>query len=428
MDKRYYILGGAIILLVVFGALLLLQNRKTETKEINFVTSSEQAKNFEDIISAYETANNVKVNFIKLDKDNYELESLNRISTGKIDVWQIPYNWLPKHSNKLAPIAIDRATYDSAYPKVIGDMVTINNQIYGYPLSVDALVLYENSKSRSSITKEFSQQEEDTLVKSTDTWENLRDISNVITQKSGSNITLSGLALGTSSIPYASDILNLIMLQQGTQMTNDNHTQATFHTAANLFDGDAYPGARALDFYTSFANPKSPNFSYQESFGEVERAFANNKINYMVDYYSRQDELLRINPELVYSVKNIPQFKETENPVSWINFDILTIPNTSQNQEAALNFANYLTNSEVAAQYYKKSGNQPIINPSYEDADPIIIQAVENANFWYNPDPIQVDEIFKGAINDVVIANKSSQTVLESASLRINSLLETIKQ
>ncbi len=427
MDKRYYILIAAIILIIVFGILLIFQNQKPETATINFVTSSEQAKSFKDIIPTYEALNNVKVNIVELDKGNYELESLNRISTGKIDVWQIPYNWLPKHSDKLSPIGIDRVTYDSAYPKVIGDMVTINNQIYGYPLSVDALVLYQNSKAKSSVKKELTRQEEDILDKPVNTWENITDISKILTEKNGSNISLSGLALGTSSIPSATDILNLLMLQEGAQMTNSDHTQTTFHTAVNLFSGDAYPGAKALDFYSSFAKNTNTNYSYQESLGEVDRAFANNKIVYMIDYFSKQADLLRINPDLSYRVYDIPQLKETQNPVSWINFEALTLPNTDKNQEAAFNFINYLTDPEASKLYYEKSEKQPIINPSFEDADRVIRNAVENAGFWYNPDPIQVDQTFRAAINDVVIANKNPQTVLEGAAFRINNLLEAIR-
>lgn len=427
MNKRYYILGGAIVLLVVFGTLLILQNRKPKNVSINFATSSEKAKNFEDIISEYETANNVKVNIIELDKNNYELESLNRISTGKIDIWQIPYNWLPKHSDKLSPVGTSQTAYDSLYPKIIGEMNSVNGQIYGYPLSVDALVLYENLRAKSTIKKEFTRQEETVLEKPANTWENITDISKILTQKNGNNITLSGLALGTSSVPSATDIVNLLMLQKGTQMTNKDNTQATLHTAANLFGGDAYPGTKALDFYSNFAKSSNPNFSYEETLGEVNRAFSENKIVYMIDYFSKQADLLRINPDLSFRTREIPQFKETQNPVSWINFETLTIPNTGKNQEAALAFMTYLTTPDIAKQYYEKSKKQPILNASFEDAESVIQNAVETASFWYNPDPIQVDQTFKAAINDVVIAGKNPQTVLDGVALRINSLLEAIK-
>ena len=151
MDKRYYILGGALILLIVFGTLFFISSREPKESELNFVTSSEDEKNFEGIIPAFEQANNVKVNFLKKNVENYELESLNLLSTGKIDVWGIPYTWLAKQKNKLAAAAASLSeSYMTLYPESIAKQNSLEGQYYGAPLSLDALVLFKNPELISS--------------------------------------------------------------------------------------------------------------------------------------------------------------------------------------------------------------------------------------------------------------------------------------
>ncbi|MBM2820610.1 MAG: hypothetical protein HW405_370 [Candidatus Berkelbacteria bacterium] len=430
MDKRYIILGLAVVLLIVFGTLWFLSSRKPKSAEINFVTYSEDEKNLESLVANFESKNpGVKINIIKKDLANYEVDSLNLIATNKIDVWGIPVSWLAKQHNKLSSAPTTLKDYQKVYPKSVSLANTINNNVYGYPLSLDTLVLFANSnlKYEGNFGQILSKSEQDLMGKDPTNWDDLTAQVRLITSKQDTTITRSGLAMGTSAISAAPDILTLMMLQNGTQITNDNNTQATFHTALNKFGGDSYPAASALDLYTSFSKSTNNNYSYSDTMGDALRTFSAGKAVYYIDYKSKESDIKRINPELDFTILPIPQVKETKNPVNYLDYEIFTVPSSSPNQTLAWNFLQYLADPANLTDYYVNSQRTPATISGLENAGNKISTAVDTALTWYNPDLIEVDKIFRGMINEVAIANKSSQTVLEGAALKVTALLEQIK-
>lgn len=425
MDKRYIILGAALVLLIIFGTLLIINSRKSEIAELNFVTYSEDEKNFEEIFASFEQANNAKINFQKIES-NYELESLNRISTGKIDVWGIPANWLPKQKDKLTTAPSTFAdNYPSLYPETISQENSINNKVYGAPLALDNLVLFTNPFLKAS-TEDLTREQEELLGETPQNWEDFAAQARLITSKSRGQINISGAALGTSNLTAATDILTVMMLQFGTQMTNEDYTRATFHTNINKFGGQPYPGAAALEFYSSFATPGDPNYSFSESLGDPLRAFAEGKIAHYIDYSKKEADIKRINPDLNFQINPLPQVKETKNPLNFLSFETFTVPQTSKNQTMAWKLIEFMTDQINADQYYDVSNNHPALGYKIADESRVFIEAVETAGFWYNPDAIEVDKIFRSSINQT-IEGKSSQTVLDGAALEVTNLLGKIQ-
>ncbi len=431
MDKKYIILIGALILVVIFGVLLFASNRgKNKTTELNWITYDEEEKNFADIIPAFEAANKVKVNFKKIDPNNYEVESLNLISTGKIDVWGIPNTWLPKHHDKLAasPTKDIASIYKKAYPEAISTENIIDGKVYGFPLSADSLVMFSNynAKSKAITGREFTQEQDDFIAKVPANWDDLAELAKLITLKSNDKISVSVAGLGTDTVPSASDILTLMMLQNGTQMTSDDHLQATFHTAINKFGGESFPGAKALETYTGFANKNSSDYTFNSSLGDPLRAFAENKLIYYIDYLSKESDIKRISPELSYSIHPVPQVKETKNPVSFISYETFTVPQTSKNQLMAWKLVDFITSKENAQSYYRVSKKQPaLLNTDADQSNETKI-ALATAGTWYNPDAQEVNKIFKEMINQV-LAGASVQTALDSASIKVTELLGKIQ-
>jgi len=56
---------------------------------------------------------------------------------------------------------------------------------------------------------------------------------------------------------------SLLMLQNQTKMISEDLGQASFNLPTKDSSGkDIYPGTKALDFYTSYSNPSSPNYTW----------------------------------------------------------------------------------------------------------------------------------------------------------------------
>lgn len=444
MDKKYILMiGGGLLLIGLIVTLISVFSSKTpQTSELNFVTFGEDTEKLQKIVAPYEQANNIKINFIKKDLKNYELDSLNMISTNQIDVWGIPNNWLPKHSDKLSASNDNMVTnkievnaleaYKNLYPPSIVQDNVFDGKIYGYPLSVDALVMFSNraimSKAVNNENQKFSQKQTQLLMDVATNWTDLTAQANLLTQKADGKITQSGLAIGTSDLPASSDLLTLLMLQYGAQMTNSTHTEATFHTALNKFGGFSYPGAKALDFYTSFAKSNSPNYTFDSSLGDPVRAFAEGKIVYYIDYASASQDIQFINPKLSFTMNGIPQQVETKNPVNFLSYETFAVPKSSKNQDMAWGLLQYLTtaNNSSIQRYYEDTGETSAPASYSYNRSKIMTDAIQTAVNWYNPEATETDKIFRQVIKDV-LGGANSQTALEGAAVQITSLLARIK-
>ena len=426
MDKRYIILGVALLALFIVGAIFAVSscNKKPQTTELTLLTYQDEDA-LKEALKDYETLNSIKVNIVQKDPQNYELDSLNLISTGKVDVWGIPNNWLPKQHDKLAfrDGKSDITAYKALYPEVVQKDNIIDNKIYGYPLVADPLVMYVNSDLISAAKRgnNLSEADKDILDKKPLNWDDVAAQARLITIKSGDTVTTAGIALGTDDLAAAPAILTTLITQNGAQMTNDNNSEASFHTSVNKFSGGDYPGAKALDFYTGFADPNNPNFSFSQTFGDTTRAFAEGQIAYYIDFASKAKDIETINPELNYAVASLPQVRESQNPVNYIAYETFAVPNSSTDQTAAWDLIDYL-NSEKILETFAKVSNKDLITDveSGENAN-----AIKTALSWYNPDATAVDNIFRTSIAQV-LQGVSAQTTLDSAALQVTDLLKKI--
>jgi len=442
VKKLIILIGGGLVVIVLIIILIvsLTGQKQTSTSTLNFVTYGENVKGLQSLVAPFEKTNNVKINFVKKTLNNYELDSLNMISTGQMDVWGIPGSWLPKHLDKLSTFNFDPTTnkldegilaaYQDSYPASIVQGNVIENKIYGLPLSIDALVLFSNrnvlSNTINNESLKLSREQEDLLSEVATNWADLTAQAKILTQKNGDQITQSGLAMGTADLPAATDILTVLMLQYGAQMTNEAHAEATFHTSINKFGGPAYPAEKALDFYTSFAKKDNPSYSFSGAMGEPLKAFSDGKIAYYVDYASKSVELSAMNPKLTYAINPLPQLAETRNPVDYIAYETFTVPKTSKNQELAWSLLDYLTNvdNNYVGSYFDNSGEVSALKALSKSG--IVAKAMQTAVDWYNPEATETDKIFRQAISEV-LEGANSQTALEAAAVKITSLLKKLR-
>lgn len=437
MDKKYIIIIVLVVALVgVLIGYLLTGNTDSKTTELTFVSYNEEEKNFAKAIKDFEKQNNLKIKFVKKDPKNYELDSLNLISTGKIDVWGIPNTWLPKHLNKLSTFTSANANdqkllenYKNAYPNIVVSENVTNDKIYGFPVSLDALVLFSNNQLRTGNIAELSltRTEQEALLEIPTNWTDLAAQVKILSAQKSQNQIESGLAIGSEETSNTTDILTAIMLQNGTQMTSEDNIQATFHTATNKFGGEQYPGAQSLKFYTGFANRNDANYSFADTISDPLRAFATGKVTYYIGYSSDAKDIARISPNFNYSIEALPQVKETKYPVNFVKYETFTVPKSSPNQIKAWEFVNFLTNSANLEDYYNVTQNNLAIKTQLASSGGKVALACETAASWHNPDPIETDKIFRQAIGDV-LNGQNAQTVLDGAALQVTSLLKNLKE
>lgn len=444
-DKKFLYIGGGVVAVLVIVLVIIgfsgKNNKNPEanqspTNKIVVWDSFDDEYTFKDIFGQYEKDSGVEIEFVKKDPSKYETESVEALASGNgPDVWIIPNNWMPKHHDKLAEMPektmdpegkkANNDVYKETYvPAALSDNV-IADKVYGFPLFMDSLALFYNPKLMQAKYDEYarthpSQADRNSakiLVEAPKTWDGLVDFVKLY----GENAIALG---GSTKTQNSGDILTALMLQYGAKMTSDDNSGALFQTAANQFTDEAYPGTRALEFYTSFAKRGDQHYTWNKD-NDAYVDFANNKVAMMINYARMINDLTKNSQNL--KVTALPQVTGRENGITLSSYQVLTVPKSSKNQEKAWALISFLCSDSISNSYQTITKlNSPLKKDPKLISNDIKLQN-QTAQSWYNPDPAKVKTIFEGAIDQVLGGNKA-QTVLEGAAAQVTTLLGQIKR
>lgn len=429
------------------------KNQKSQDQQQITITmwhlfDSEEA--FQPIIKAYQQKNpNVKINFVQKDYSEYEDDVLDALAEGVgPDILLIRNDWLDRYYKKLAPMPnglistgdkqkrSDLDVFKASMVPVVSEDAIMDNKIYALPLYVDTLALYYNAGIFKELYNQYSKAND--LKKAAffaqppGTWEDVIEITKILTQKDGDNIKRAGIALGTSqNISQPTDILYALMLQNHTKMVADDKKSAAFNLSIKKETGEpVYPGTQALDFYTSFSNSAKETYTWNASMPKDADAFAQGKLVMMLDYSFLQKTLLQIAPNLNYGIAPFPQIKDATTSVDYASYWMETVTKNSKNPEVAWDFIKSISNS---LDTYLSASHRP--SPAKSDLVPEVNQRVANkgktfafqamtAQDWFKGRyPLKVDKIFSDLIDSAVVYKQPLQNAIDTAANKVTNLL-----
>lgn len=431
--SRLIILGSAA-LVVVFLALLFmgvipgLRVRPPSAPPVELVVwgvfDSNQA------IDALETSyrdrsSNVQVSYRQFDPSTYETELINALAAGTgPDVFMFQNTWLPKHINKITPVSetqLPYAEFRDAFPQVISEEFAPNKIIYASPLYLDTLAMFYN---KDTFDKKGIAVPPKTWTEFTSAVQKLKEVN---TQTS--DIIKAGASIGGSnqSINRGTDLLTLIMLQSGAQMVNSGFSGATF---AEGVSNSEQPGLDSLNFYTSFANPSSPTYTWNENLHYSIDNFAEGNAAIIFNYSHQIDLLKKKNPFLNFGVAPAPQIENTPKPVAYANYWGLAVSNKSKNPAWAWDFIKFATmNKETAKKYFDTTRRPPALKSLIQDNlnEPdfgVFARQSLIARSWPQIDNNAVDNSFSNMIKAVITGQLSALDSIRKAQDEITQLMQ----
>ncbi|MDR3583692.1 MAG: extracellular solute-binding protein [Candidatus Pacebacteria bacterium] len=248
------------------------------------------------------------ITYKKFDSATYRQELINALASGQgPDIFVINNTWLPSFEDKLVaapannPQVLSLKKFQDNFVDVTAADFVDKNQIYATPLSVDSLALYYNKDllNQAGITAPPA------------TWGDFEsDVQKMTQIDSFGNITQSGAAAGTAyNINRSTDILNLLMMQEGTQMVDSNN-QPIFDSYITEPDGqNVSPAQSALDFYTQFSTAGSLYYTWNPILHYSIDAFSEGTTAMMINYSWQMATINSEAPKLNYGVAPIPQFQ-----------------------------------------------------------------------------------------------------------------------
>jgi len=399
-------------------------NKTQEKLTLTYWGLWEEEALIKPVIDQYQKDNpNIEIKYVRQDPIDYRerLQAAVDREEGP-DIFRFHNNWLPMLVNYLAPLPKEVISDDdfkkTFYPVVARDLAVAGN-FYGLPLEIDGLLLYYNDDILKGAGVSVPQ-----------TWVDVQNAVPKLTVKDGNRIVTSAIALGTAeNIEHFSDILAVMMLQNGTQLNKSlfSCSDANSTTCA----------VESLAFYRKFA--LIPNNTWDDSLENSILAFAGGKVAMIFAPSWQALVINQINPNLNFKTAKIPQLPCNAEPCPYINWATYWVEGVSvkgKYQAESWQFLKYLVSKDIQQKLYaeqlkvRKLFGEPFsrvdLGESLKDNPylaPLIEMAPTMQSFYlagrtYDGDTglnSSLIEYLKNAVNSLKEHGASEETALKTA-------------
>lgn len=415
---------------------------------------------FEEIIDAYKKLHPfITINYRKLRYSEYESELLNALAEDRgPDIFSIHNTWTKTYLNKISPMPSDitmaypvtkgtikkevipelrtsksvglndiknnfiDAVYQDAVISVFNEKTKQYEQkVCGLPLSVDTLAMYYNKDLFNNAG----------IAEPPVFWNNefQQDVKKMTKQDNKGEIVQSGAALGGSvNIERYSDILSVLMMQNGSVMMDDGGQVLFNRIPPSLKDQKYNPGVEALRFYSDFANPAKEVYSWNKNLNNSLSMFAQGKLAIMLGYSYHLPVIKSQAPKLNFGIAKLPQI-EGNAPINFANYWLETVSSKSKYANEAWDFIQFETKAEQVKSYLAKTKKptalRALINEQIDDLDiGVFAEQLLTAKSWYKgADSNAMEKIFADMIDSAVLLQDRMENIM---NLSANKVEQTV--
>lgn len=375
---------------------------------------------FQQTIEEYEKKHpDIKIEYTKMDGLFEYRERLQRRlleGTGP-DIFRIHQSWVPVLGDLLSPIpnsVYDQEIFGKTFYPSAKESLAYNGRYVAVPLMVDGLALYYNEDIFKAAGKSPPA-----------TWEELRKTALELTVRDDQGkIRTAGVALGTTgNVDHWSDILGLLLLQNGADLTNP--------ALCIQDDNDPCRGVSAINFYTIFSrndrvwDTTLPSSTYAFSTGLLAMYFGPSW---------RAFEIKAKNPSLNFKIIPAPQLPGRN--IAWSSYWAEAVSKNSKNAAEAWEFLKYLSSSEVLQQLYQKQSQIRLFGEPYSRVEmasmltdsPVVGAYIQQAPFAKNWYLSSFTSEGKDGINEQIIKYYEDAVNAINQGQEANNVLSTVTQ
>ncbi len=361
------------------------------------------------------------------------------------DLFSIPNTWLGKYQTKILSVDLSQEIVLARQvmvgkikpePKLIEEKMKVPNlrelretfvetvsngilledKIYGLPLGLDLLVLYYNKDLLNNAG----------IIAPPQTWQEFVNNVNALTlQDRYGNFIQSGTAMGTAeNVANLTDILSLLMLQNGTSMVNQRN-QVIFDQG--LIDDPTYfPGIEALRFYIGFANPYQGIYTWNEQMINSLDAFIQGRVGFILGYSNYLPIIKSQAPKLNFDIAKVPQISNSFKEVNYAQYWLETVSKKTKYPSEAWGFLLYAIEAQNAQTFIEKTkrptAHRALIQKQLEDFDLApFARGVLTAQTWYQGKNYSlVEEAFEEMVKNVLIGEKTIKEAIKYGAQKVN--------
>ena len=429
---------------------------------LNYWRPWDGREDFKEIIQKYNTIHpNVKINYSKKDYNGFEQQLLEAWVDDKgPDIFSIHNTWMKKYQAKNFIRSLPKTTtmeynvmkgsvkkelhieertiksmtlkeleedfIDAVYSDVVikskdEDSGLMMEKIYGMPLFVDSMVMFYNKDLFNNAG----------IIKPPKYWAERfqQDVRRLTKQNNKGEIVQSGVALGGAKNIYRStDILVLLMMQNGTEIMNNNGDVLITDIPLSLkrIGRTTAPGIEALRFYTDFSNISKEVYCWNSGLNDSMDLFAEGKLAMMFGYAYMIPQIKAKNEKLQFGIAPMPQIEENSK-IDIGNYWVEVVANKIDKNkiDAAWDFIQFITKAEQAELYLKKARKptalKSLIDKQIDDQELGVFadQALTVKSWYRGVDSVVAESIMVNMIKDAGDFENSIQEVLSIGASKL---------
>jgi len=316
------------------------------------------------------------------------------------DVVFLSQDAILQHQAKIFPIPFDsfpERDFKDTFIE-LGELYIADDGILGLPFSVDPIVLYWNRDQFANVGRSLPPK----------TWEELIKVVGEITDRDEeNNILKSAIALGEfQNVNHAKKILAMLFMQAGDPIIARRPNGEFAVTLGERFGYPEIPSESALRFYTDFADPVRPLYSWNRSFPTSKDAFLAGDVALYLGLASEAEEISLRNPNLNFDVTIVPQIAGTEIRKTFGSMNALSLVRASSNTSAAFRAIILMTGQDFLNEFAIASGLPPVRRDMLAVEAPsaytkTFYQSALIADAFLDPRSVETSGVFKRMVEDV---------------------------
>lgn len=370
--------------------------------------------------------------YVEFPEAGFEQEILQAIAEGRgPDAIIFPDTMYFSQINKLVTIPTETISAREYLERYIdaGKQFAIVGGVKAFPLVSDPLVMYYNRDMFTSAG----------IVNPPKTWKEISDLTNLIARKRDDGVLdRAFVAFGEySNITHAKRILYTLLAQAGVRLSFFDNGTGIYASGivktdrADTLAGDtpaSQKSASVIQYYTNFANPLQPNYTWNRSFSSSREAFLGQKLAVYFAPGSEVPYIISKNPNLNFSIAPVPQentdFKAVHAKTYALGFLITSKNITSAYTDIIKFFAADDMIQGLADELHVAPSKRSLITSSKSARDSknlaVIYESAVYASTWMDPNEKTSDDILQTLIESITSGKQNFGEAIQDAADRLD--------
>ena len=346
------------------------------------------------------------VSYVEKDPRTFDLDLLKALAENRgPDIIVLPHEKLVQQRSKIQAISYDNFPRRDFMDMYIdgAEIFALSDGIYAFPIAIDPLVMYYNRDTLSNKN----------IINPPATWEAVMSdiVPNLVERDYAHSIIRSPLAFGEyRNVQNGFAVLSMLLLQGGSTLVTEGESQ--YKVALNQSSsGNLRPFEKAVTFYTNFASPSNPLYSWNRAQNMDRDEFLSEDLALYFGLGSEARGIESKNPNLNFDIAEVPQGAEASVRRTYASFYGLALLKSSRNIAGAYTVMQTLGSAARAQLLSQSLGMAPahrstLLLGSNDKYGRITYNSAKVARAWLSPDATVTGTIFTDMVENI-LANRS---------------------